>query len=235
MKKLLFTACLLLPALALYAAGIQEDYKNADEKARLSYAFGMLIGSNLSTAEIDFDYDAFTNGVRDKIENAKTQFSEQEAIEIVETALQAASDKNSEVNRMQEVEFLTKNAERPEVQITPSGLQYEVLAGTEGEKPAANSVVKVHYEGTFIDGSLFDASDEEDGAFIPLDRVIPGWTEGLMLMSVGSKFKLYIPSELAYGKDGIQSIIPAYSTLVFTVELLEIIGDDDDDSDEDDF
>ena len=232
MRKLLVLTCLLLPALALHAKGIQEDYKNAEEKARISYAFGMLIGSNLSTADIEFDYNAFTDGVRDRVENAKTQFSEQEAIEIVETALQNAADKNAGINQQKEIDFLNKNGERPEVQITLSGLQYEVIVETDGDKPSPDSVVKVNYEGTFIDGALFDTSDEEDGAYIPLDRVIPGWTEGLLLMSVGSKYKFYIPSELAYGKDGIQSIIPPYSTLVFMVELLEIVSDDDDDFDD---
>ena len=232
MKKLFILSCLLLPVLSLHAKGIQDDYKNADEKARISYAFGMLIGSNLSTTDIDFDYEAFTNGVRDQVEKGITQFSEQEAIEIVETALQNASDLTAEINQQKEIDFLNENGGRPEVKTTSTGLQYEILIDTDGEKPSPDSVVRVNYEGVFIDGNIFDTSDDEDGAFIPLDRVIPGWAEGLLLMGVGSKYKLYIPSELAYGKDGIQSMIPQYSTLIFTVELLEIISDDDDFDDE---
>jgi FKBP-type peptidyl-prolyl cis-trans isomerase len=226
MKKLLIFAVLILSAFSLYARAIQEDYRMADEKARTSYAFGMLIGSNLRTADVEFDYAAFADGVRDIVENGVGQLGEQEAVEIVETALQRAFDRRAEANRLREVEFLTSNSRRPEVRVTSSGLQYEVIEETDGEKPQLNSIVRVYYTGTFTDGSVFDYSFEEDGAYIPLNMVIPGWTEGLLLMSEGSKFKLYIPSDLAYGKDGIQSIIDPYSTLIFEVELLEIIDDD---------
>jgi FKBP-type peptidyl-prolyl cis-trans isomerase len=147
-------------------------------------------------------------------------------MEIVEEAIQKSMDKLSEANKAKEEAFLAQNKLRPEVITTPSGLQYEILENTEGEKPTEKSVVKVHYVGTFIDGSPFDSSPEEEGAYIPLEMVIIGWTEGLQLMSVGSKYRFYIPSELGYGKDGIQSVIPPYSTLIFTVDLLEIFQDD---------
>ena len=223
MKKLLVFVCLILPAFSLYARAIQEDYGRASEKARVSYAFGVLIGSNLRTADVEFDYDAFTDGVRDIMENGTAQFTDQEAIEIVEAALQKAFDRRNLENRRAEEEFLAANSQRPEVSITPSGLQYEIIVETDGEKPSPNSTVRVFYTGTFTDGSVFDYSMEEDGAYIPLQMVIPGWTEGLLLMSEGSRYLLYIPSDLAYGTDGIQSIIPPYSTLIFDVELLEII------------
>jgi FKBP-type peptidyl-prolyl cis-trans isomerase len=221
MKKLLIFICMSFCVLSLHARAIQEDMKNAEEKARVSYAFGMIIGANLRTTDIEFDYNAFTDGVRAMFEEAEAQFTEQEAIEIVEAALQSAMDRKSEENRKNEVDFLVTNSQRAEVNVTESGLQYEILEDSDGDKPNPDSVVKVKYVGTFMDGSPFDSSEEE-GAYIPLEYVIRGWTEGLLLMSVGSKYRFYIPSVLAYGKDGIPSIIPPYSTLIFTVDLLEI-------------
>jgi len=227
MKKTLIFLCLGLSAFSLYARAIQEDYRRADEKARLSYAFGMLIGSNLRSTDLEYDYSAFTDGLRDIVENGAGQFTEQEAIEIVETALQRAQDRMVEANRLQEEEFLAMNSMRPEVSITPSGLQYEILVETDGEKPKPDSVVRVYYAGSFTDGSIFDYSVEDEGAYIPLDMVIPGWTEGLLLMSEGSRYRFFIPSEMAYGRNGIQSVIPPYATLIFEVELLEIIDGTD--------
>jgi len=226
MKKLFVVVCLILPVLSLQAKAIQEDYKNADEKARVSYAFGMLMASNLKSVDLEIDYEAFTNGVKATLENLELQFSEQEAVEMVEASIQKSIEKKSGENQRKENEFLEKNSQRPEIKVTESGLQYEILTPAEGEKPNEKSIVRVYYTGTFIDGTAFDSSNEDDGAYIPLEMVIRGWTEGLMLMSVGSKYRFYIPSNLAYGKEGIQSIIPPYSTLIFTVELLEITEDE---------
>jgi len=232
MKKLFIFVCLILSALSLYARAIQEDYRRADEKVRMSYASGMIIGSNLREAGLEFDYTAFAEGLKAVLENNEAQFSEQEAVEIVEIALQAAMEKKAEENRLREEEFLSRNRERG-VQVTQTGLQYEILADTDGEKPKSDSVVRVNYTGTFMDGRIFDNSDgDEGGAYIPLERVIPGWTEGLMLMSVGSEYRFYIPSELAYGRDGIPNLIPPFSTLIFTVELLEIVNEEDDPAEE---
>jgi len=224
MKKLFFVFCLIVPLLSLHARAVQEDYKGSGEQSQVSYAFGMLMGANLISTDLDFDYDAFKDGFKTMLEKQQPQITEQEAMEIVEAALQRSMDKKNEVFRQQEEEFLAKNRERPEVKVTQSGLQYEVLVGTEGEKPKPDSTVKVIYSGVFTDGTTFDASEEE-GALIPLNIVISGWSEGVQLMSVGSTYKFYIPSSLAYGKDGIQSIIPPYSTLIFTVELLDIVDE----------
>jgi len=226
MKKLTVFLCLFFAVLTLNARAIQEDYREADERARVSYAFGMAIGSNfnLSTMGIEFDYAAFTEGLRAMIEDGETQFSEQEAMEIIETALEAAMENRSNQNKVMEEEYLAANMLRPGIKVTETGLQYEILTATEGEKPTLNSVVRVNYTGAFIDGKPFDSSTDENGALIPLEYVIPGWTEGLMLMSPGSHYRLYIPSELGYGSEGIHGIIPPYSTLIFTVELLEIVA-----------
>jgi FKBP-type peptidyl-prolyl cis-trans isomerase len=227
MKKIVIFLCLFFTVFILYAKGIQEDNKNAEEKARVSYAFGMIIGSNLGLNQmgVEFDYNAFTEGLKAVIEGGQTRISEQEAMEIIETALYNAEEKQSTGNKTAEDEFLAANGQREEIKTTASGLQYEIIQNAEGEKPKNTSVVRVNYTGTFLDGRPFDSSSEEDGAHIPLEHVIPGWTEGLMLMSPGSVYRLYIPSNLAYGKDGIQGVIPPYSTLVFMVELIEIIED----------
>ncbi|MCQ2331235.1 MAG: FKBP-type peptidyl-prolyl cis-trans isomerase [Paludibacteraceae bacterium] len=119
--------------------------------------------------------------------------------------------------------FLAENAKRPEVKTTASGLQYEVLESTLGQKPKATDKVKVHYEGTLIDGTVFDSSYKRNEPItFGLNQVIKGWTEGLQLMSVGSKYKLYIPYELGYGAQGAGGSIPPYAALIFTVELLGI-------------
>jgi len=226
MKKLFVIVCLLLPVLSLQAKAIQEDYKNAEERTRVSYAFGLLMASNLKSIDLEFDYNAFSDGLKAMLEDLDLQFSEQEAMEMVEAAIQKSMEKTSGENQRREIEFLTKNSQRPEINVTPSGLQYEIITATDGEKPNEKSIVRVYYTGTFTDGTPFDSSNEDDGAYIPLEMVISGWTEGLMLMSPGSKYRFYIPSNLAYGKEGIQSIIPPYSTLIFTVELLEITEDE---------
>ncbi len=119
--------------------------------------------------------------------------------------------------------FLAENAKRPEVKTTASGLQYEVLESTIGQKPKATDTVRVHYEGTLIDGTVFDSSYKRgESITFGLNQVIKGWTEGLQLMSVGSKYKLYIPYELGYGAQGAGASIPPYAALIFTVELLGI-------------
>jgi FKBP-type peptidyl-prolyl cis-trans isomerase len=222
MKKLFFLTCLFLTVFLLHAKAIQEDIDKADEKAKLSYAFGMLYGSNLRTTPLEFDYDAFTQGFRVMFENGVPQFSESAAVEIVETAMQNAMERVSAENRIREEQFLLANSRRDGVHVTPSGLQYEIISETGGPKPQGNSLVRVNYVGTFIDGELFDRSGEE-GSYIPLEMVIPGWNEGILLMGEGSIYRLFIPSVLAYGGSGIQNVIPPYSTLIFVVELLEII------------
>ena len=119
--------------------------------------------------------------------------------------------------------FLAENAKREGVKTTASGLQYEVLEATLGQKPKATDTVKVHYEGTLIDGTIFDSSYKRgESISFPLNGVIKGWTEGLQLMSIGSKYKFFIPYQLAYGERGAGGSIPPYATLIFTVELLGI-------------
>lgn len=151
--------------------------------------------------------------VQETLHAMQTQFREKR---------QVADQKAAEDNQKTGMEFLAKNAERPEVTVTDSGLQYEVLQEAEGEKPAETDTVKVHYHGTLINGEVFDSSvTRGQPASFPLNRVISGWTEGLQYMPVGSKYKFYIPSELAYGERA-QGAIKPNSTLIFEVELLAI-------------
>jgi len=229
MKKVVVFLCLFFTVLALHAKAIQEDYRNAESKTRVSYAFGMAIGMNfdMGSMGIEFDYAAFSDGLKAIVEGKETMFSEEEAREIIQAALHDAFEKESANNQKTEQEFLSSNGRKHGVRTTNSGLQYEIVKETFGDKPNIHSVVRVNYTGTFIDSRPFDSSTEEGGSFIPLEMVIAGWTEGLMLMSPGSIYRFYIPSNLAYGKDGIQGIIPPYSTLIFLVELLEIVENEE--------
>ncbi|MEY8199095.1 MAG: FKBP-type peptidyl-prolyl cis-trans isomerase [Colwellia sp.] len=136
---------------------------------------------------------------------------------------QAAAIAASESSLADGAKFLAENAKKEGVQVTESGIQYEVLTAGEGEKPVATDTVKVHYKGTFLNGETFDSSyDRNEPAVFPLNRVIKGWTEGVQLMAVGSKYKFTIPSDLAYGPNGNPPRIPGNSVLQFEIELLEI-------------
>lgn len=154
----------------------------------------------------------------------------QEKMKAIESAEQAvnqealAAEKEAgRVNREKGEAYLIENAKKKNIQVTASGLQYEVLKKGKGQKPTASSTVKVHYTGTNIDGQIFDSSVErKEPISFPLNAVIPGWTEGVQLMNVGAKYRFYIPQELAYGPGSPTELIPPYSVLIFEVELLDI-------------
>ena len=148
----------------------------------------------------------------------------QAAFEEINTQIQARREEEAKVLAAEGESFLAENALRPEVTVTASGLQYEVITTGEGEKPTAESTVRTHYHGTLINGTVFDSSyDRGQPAEFPVGGVIKGWTEALQMMAVGSKWRLYVPHDLAYGERGAGASIAPYSTLVFDVELLEII------------
>lgn len=193
-----------------------------------SYGIGRQIGQQLVEQSFEgFDLEAVHQGIDDAIQNLPFAVSHEqigEAFSVLNEKLAAEEAKRSEKMQQEGSEFLTKNAMRPEIKVTESGLQYEVISEGTGKKPASTDKVRVHYHGTFTDGKVFDSSVQRgQPAEFPVNGVIAGWVEALQLMPEGSKWKLYIPYELAYGTRGAGSI-PPYSTLVFEVELLNIIG-----------
>ena len=223
MKKMMVVCGLFLLALTVQAKAIREELQFGGEKTRTSYAFGMTVGGDLRQTGLEIDYAAFTEGLKAAMENEQTIMDRDEALEIVQTAFENAMMKQAAELEAKEEAFLAENAAQPGVYTTESGLQYLVLEEGTGPKPTADDIVRVHYEGALTDGTVFDSSYERgDPEDIPLNMVIPGWAEGIMLMNVGSKYRIFLPSNLAYGERGAGQVIPPYSTLVFTVELLDI-------------
>jgi FKBP-type peptidyl-prolyl cis-trans isomerase len=222
--KSIFTLLLIFIGTAVFAGGIAEEAAKGNEKANTSYAFGMLIGGDLMDTGLAINYDAFIRGLRDVMENQKTQFSMDEAMDIINIAFMSAQAEISGRNLREGEVFLAENAKRPEVTVTPSGLQLEIISDTDGVKPGPGDVVLVHYRGATINGTVFDSTYEYgEPAWIPLDRVIPGWSEGIRMMKEGSTAKLYIPPHLAYGEYGAGAAIGPNAVLIFDVELIEIM------------
>jgi len=200
----------------------------------LSYAFGIVNFNALKSDSLKLDARLVAKAMLDG-ENEKPEMSDEIARGFImqfvterqaqQQARKAEQDKILYKDYIAENEaFLAKNKDKSGVTVTPSGLQYEVIKMGTGPKPTANSTGKVHYTGTLIDGTEFDSSVKRgEPAQFPVSGVIPGWTEALQLMPVGSKFKLYIPENLAYGASQAGDVIKPFSTLVFDVELLEIV------------
>ena len=194
---------------------------------RVSYGVGRQLGDQLRNNPFkEFDITAVQAGIADALADAASQVSDEdlnEAFSIVSKKLQEQEQAAAKEASAEGEKFLADNAKRDEVTVTESGLQYEVITTGEGEKPSAESTVSVHYHGTFANGDVFDSSVERgQPAEFPVNGVIAGWTEALQLMTEGSKWKLTIPYDLAYGERGSQGAIPPYATLVFDVELLSI-------------
>jgi FKBP-type peptidyl-prolyl cis-trans isomerase len=230
MKKIIITLSIFLAAFMVQANGVREDIEYAGEKARTSYAFGMTVGGDLKQAGLEIDYAAFTDGLRSAMEHGQTILDRDEALEIVQNAFESAMIKQAMESQAKEELFLMENALNPEVTQTESGLQYMVLQEGTGPKPRATDTVRVHYEGALTNGVVFDSSYERgEPEEFPLDMVIPGWAEGIMMMNTGSIYRIFLPSDLAYGEHGAGQVIPPYSTLVFTVELLDIVTPDEND------
>ena len=228
MKKLILVLCVLMLAISVHARGIQEDVDLSEEKSKISYSLGMVFGMEIGQIGLEIDYESFKEGFVNVLELDQTIFSLEEANEIVQTAFEKAMEEKSRKLQLMEEEFLAINGARPDIITTESGLQYMILEEGSGPKPTLENTVRVQYEGTLIDGTVIDSTHERDGPEeIPLNTVINGWAEGIMLMNAGSKYRLYIPSNLAYGEWGVGQIIPQYSTLIFTVDLLDIIAEEE--------
>jgi len=192
--------------------------------AETSYALGMFVGSQLKGFNLDFDYNEFLKGFKAYVEKQDTRFSLDDAMSKIQAAYTSGREKLQTENLEKEKAFLDENGKKPGVTSTPSGLQYEVITEGSGAKPGEEDQVKVHYEGTLLDGTVFDSSYERgEPVTFPLGGVIPGWTEGLQLMSEGSTYRFFIPAALAYGESGAGDSVPPNSTLIFKVELLEVV------------
>jgi FKBP-type peptidyl-prolyl cis-trans isomerase len=189
-----------------------------------SYALGMNFGSSLKEGNINPEWDEFLQGMKDIVYGNEPRFTMEEASKVFYEAYNANIEKRNEASKQAGVDFLEKNKQKPGIMTTESGLQYEVITPGNGPKPEATDIVRVNYKGTLIDGTEFDSSfSRGEPAEFPLNGVIRGWTEGVQLMNTGSTYRLFIPSELGYGSEGMGTHIPPNSTLIFEVELLDIV------------
>ena len=198
-----------------------------DKDAKTSYALGMNVASSILQQGLHIgNTDLFVAGIKDTLNGNPPQINPEEANELImaeaerlQNERKAANEKNSQIGK----DFLIKNGKRDEITVLPSGLQYEVLKEGDGEKPSFTSKVTTHYHGTLVNGEVFDSSvTRGTPATFGVDQVIKGWTEALQLMKTGSKWKLYIPGDLAYGDRGAGDKIGPDETLIFEVELLAI-------------
>lgn len=203
------------------------------ELDRLSYALGLSMGNNFRASGIEsINVQDFADGVAAVFYGSQPKMTYDEAkaeIQKYFTALQAKQEEAAKVageaNEKAGRDFLEANGKREEVKITPSGLQYEVLEEGNGPKPEAGDQVVVHYTGRLIDGTVFDSSEERgEPATFGVTQVIPGWVEALQMMNAGSRWRLYIPSNLAYGPNGAGGVIGPNQTLIFDVNLLKVVG-----------
>ena len=193
---------------------------------KLSYALGLIIGNNLTGMNIEgLITGEFTRAVEQVLNGEKLEMTEVQAQGLVQEFLREQQEAAGKAAREAGENFLAENAKREGVKVTETGLQYEVLTPALGIKPTPTDTVTCHYEGRLIDGTVFDSSYRRgEPASFPLQGVIRGWTEGLQLMSIGSKFRFFIPFDLAYGAQGAGGSIPPYAALIFDVELIGIEG-----------
>lgn len=235
MKRITITVALvvLLSWAALFAQQQTAPAQTAPtmtDQQKTSYSIGLNIGLNLFEQEVKVDVASLTKGIQDGLANTKPALTEteirtvlmnlqKEVAERQEAKRKTLADKNSKDADA----FLAENKTKEGVVTLPSGLQYKVIKQGTGPKPVATDTVVTHYKGTFLDGQQFDSSyDRGEPATFTVSGVIPGWTEALQLMPVGSKWQLFVPPKLAYGEKGFQNVIPPNSTLLFDIELISI-------------
>ncbi|MGQ7868517.1 FKBP-type peptidyl-prolyl cis-trans isomerase [Sunxiuqinia sp. sy24] len=227
-KSILF----LLAAVVVLAACQPQGSRNenlATSADSASYAIGVLVGDQNkqqleSTGSDDFNTEILVTAFEKQLNGEETKMTLEEARTFIQAYFQKLAEAEGANNEKAGADFLAANKEKDGIVVTESGLQYEVLEAGNGAKPTAEQQVKVHYTGTLIDGTVFDSSVERgEPATFGVGQVIPGWTEALQLMPVGSKWKVYIPGNLAYGPRGAGADIGPNETLIFEVELLEIV------------
>lgn len=231
MKNLTKFAWVALVASSVLTACGQNNSKKKNmeiktEADKFSYSLGMDIGKNVKGSDFDsLNVDLMIKAIEDVINEGDVKFTEAESQQFIQQYIANLQNKKAQKNLEAGEAFLAENAKKDGIVELESGLQYEVIKMGNGEKPSATSTVKTHYHGTLIDGTVFDSSVERgQPASFPVNRVIAGWTEALQLMPVGSKWRLFVPSNLAYGPQGSRGAIGPNETLIFEVELLAIEG-----------
>ena len=192
---------------------------------KFSYGLGMGIGQNLLSMGVkNISVEDFIKGIKDVLSGAKTEMTHSEAQKVVNEHFQKLAEEAYAQNKASGEAFLATNAKKEGVVVLPSGLQYEVITEGNGKKPSATDRVQCHYEGTLIDGTVFDSSIKRgEPAVFGVNQVIKGWVEALQLMQEGAKWRLYIPYNMAYGEHGAGEMIPPYSALIFDVELIKVL------------
>ncbi|MCA9260999.1 MAG: FKBP-type peptidyl-prolyl cis-trans isomerase [Planctomycetales bacterium] len=185
-----------------------------------SYAIGLDLGSSFGVDQVELDVDRLVAGIRDGMQKAAPKYSP----EVCAAALQQLDQLRLAALKQRNEQFLVQNQKADGVQTLPSGLQIQVLQKGGGDKsPGPDSTVRVHYRGQRVDGSVFDQTIGGEPAQFRVNQVIPGWTEALQKMHVGDRWRLFVPASLAYGDDGFGDVIPPHSTLIFEVELLDVL------------
>ena len=229
MKKTIIAASLLFASISYAQNSIDSKLSVKNEIDSVSYLLGVAIATNISNDLKEGNTELILKGMRDKL-TGNSELISDPTNQVLNSFFQKKQhDKKQQEEQLGQLakaegeKFLQENKKNKKVKVTPSGLQYEILKEGKGEKPTETSQVKVHYHGTTIDGKVFDSSvDRGEPIVFGLNQVIKGWTEGVQLMPIGSKFKFYIPQELAYGENSPSPAIKPYSTLIFEVELLGI-------------
>ncbi len=228
---------MLIPWIVVFSLGLAASQANAQDtpslktqQDKVSYSIGRNIGENLKRQSVDVNQDALAAGIKDALSEGQPLLSDEEVRKVLsefqqEMRVKAETSMNElgEKNKKEGEAFLSANKKNEGVITLPSGLQYKVITEGTGKSPQASDTVTTHYRGTLIDGTEFDSSHKRgEPATFPVGGVIAGWTEALQLMKVGSKWQLFIPSDIAYGARGAGQMIGPHASLIFEVELLSI-------------
>lgn len=203
----------------------KKEVKLTSQRDSLSYALGVYTATGLKQDKIDtlINLDLYNSGINDVFLNANPLLTSEQATNVIQEYFTQLQKKEMEKMRIESENYLKENAKKEGVVQLPSGLQYKVIKMGNGPKPKKDDKVKVSYVGKLVDGTVFDSTQAGPVEFEINDKIIAGWQEGLQLMPVGSKFEFVIPYQLGYGENGYPRVIPPYSTLIFEIELLDIV------------
>ncbi|MCX7954208.1 MAG: FKBP-type peptidyl-prolyl cis-trans isomerase [Bacteroidales bacterium] len=223
MKNLLF---LLVVCYVFLSCNNKKELSLKKEQDSLSYAFGVYIASNMKQEALDtiINSDLFIKGFSDVIGNVNPQLTSDQAIKCIQNFYTRIQEKENKATREEGEKFLSENAKKEGIVTLPSGLQYKVIKEGKGKVPKLKDKVKVSYVGKLLNGHVFDSISAEKPLTLEIgDDIIPAWREILQLMPVGSKYQIFVPYQLGYGEKGLPGLIPPFSTIIFEIELLEIL------------